>query len=71
LGHLTRFDEVGISEGYSSAELSAYEKYLPLVVNHYVAPRVPADKQRLTYFPNTKPLTPEYQQALELVCTGL
>lgn len=66
-----RYDEAFVVRDYMNMNMSS----LPVdsvarATTHYVAPGLGPDRQYLTGFPDTKPMTPEYQAALGLVCRG-
>lgn len=66
------YDEAFVTKGYTNVGLSniKFESDIAKVTTHYVVPGVEPQKQMLTGFSDTKPMTPEYQRALKLICNG-
>ena len=67
------FDEAFVTKGYYLGPgLAQYDSDngIARATTHYVAPGIAPDQQLYTGFPDTKPLSPRYQAALQLVCNG-
>ncbi len=65
------YDEAFVTRGYINVNLDAFvDNGIAEATTHYVAQGVDPSKQKFTGFSDTKPMTPEYQRALKLVCDG-
>lgn len=63
------YDEAFVTRGYVNVNLGVLvNNQVAKATTHYVAQGVEPNQQKYTGFPDTKPMTPEYQRALKLVC---
>lgn len=65
-----RYDEMFVTSGHAIYMGALKADKIARATTHYVTPGLGPDRQYLTGFPDTKPMTPEYQAALRVVCRG-
>ncbi len=66
------FDEAFVIREHTNLSLFDYENSNEIAIEttHYVVPGLAREQQLLTGFPDTAPMFSEYEQALQLVCSG-
>ena len=69
-----KFDEALVTKGYFMGEspLRVYllDREIALATTHYVSSSLTKDKQLFAGFSDTRTMSPEYQIALNLACSG-